>query len=85
MLRNNFVTLTKLIISCLVLFLFADAVSVFLSSLIIFFEKGFFSFSWRKVFTSFFRTGYVGGVILGVGIWIKIWLKERKNRMLPPK
>lgn len=83
MLKSNFFGLTKLILSCLVLFLIADAVSELLASLIVYFEKGFFSFSWSNVFASFFRSGYVGGLILGVGIWIKIWLKERKGRQSP--
>ena len=80
MLKNNIIRLSKLILCCLVLFLVADAASVFLASLIIYFKKYFFPFSWQGVFSSFFESGYVGGLILGVGIWIKVTLEERKGR-----
>lgn len=85
MLKNNIFSLVKLILSCLILFLIADVVAELLASMIIYFKKGFFPFSWGDVFDSFSRSGYVGGLILGVGIWIKIWLKERKNRQSPPE
>jgi len=83
MLKNNLSSLIKLILSCLILFLIGDVVAELLPSVIIYFKKGFFPFSWRDVFDSFFRSGYVGGLILGVGIWIKIWLKERKSQTTP--
>lgn len=81
--KNNLFSLVKLILSCLILFLIADVVAELLASMIIYFKKGFFPFTWSDAFTSFFRTGYVGGLILGVGIWIKIWLRERKDRQSP--
>lgn len=79
MLKNNFFSFIKLILSCLILFLIADVISELLASVIIYFKKGFFPFSWESVLSSFFKSGYVGGLILGIGIWIKIWLKERKK------
>lgn len=78
--KINFLLLVKLIIICLMLFLFFDLVSVLLGSLIIYFKKGFFPFAWESVFTSFFNSGYVGGLVLGVGLWMKICLKARKDR-----
>ena len=83
--KSNFFLLIKLMFMCLILFLFFDIISVLLGSLIVYFKKGFFPFSWSDVFASFFNSGYVGGLILGVGIWIKIWLKERKNQKVPPE
>ncbi|WP_312217412.1 hypothetical protein [Pantoea vagans] len=83
MLKNNLFILIKLIFGCLILFLIADVVSELLASSIIYFKKGFFPFSWSDVFASFLKSGYVGGLILGVGIWIKIWLKERKKQKPP--
>lgn len=80
--KSNFFLLVKLIFICLILFLFFDIISVLLGSLIIYFKKGFFPFNWSNVFASFLESGYVGGLILGVGIWIKIWLKERKNQKI---
>lgn len=83
--KSNFSLLIKLILICLMLFLFFDIISVLLGSSIIYFENGFFPFSWSDVFASFLESGYVGGLILGVGIWIKIWLKERKDRKASPE
>lgn len=80
MLKNNLFSLVKLILSCLILFLIGDVVAKLLASGIIYFEKGFFPFSWNDVSDSFFRSGYVGGLIPGAGIWLKIWLKERKKK-----
>ncbi|MEI7378204.1 hypothetical protein [Dickeya chrysanthemi] len=85
MLKNSLVRLSKLILCCLALFLVADTASVLLTSLIIYFKKDFFPFSWQDVFSSFFESGYVGGLILGVGIWIKVTLEERKARKKPAK
>ncbi|ATA22518.1 hypothetical protein AWC35_18260 [Gibbsiella quercinecans] len=65
---------------CMILFLFFDFISVLLASVIIYFKKGFFPFSWMDVFSSFFESGYIGGLILGVGLWIKAKLQERKVR-----
>ncbi|WP_071886762.1 hypothetical protein [[Enterobacter] lignolyticus] len=79
MLKNNFFSLIVLILSCLILFLVADVASELLASLIVFLEKGFFPFSWNDAFSSFLTTGYVGGVILGIGLWLKGLLQKRKK------
>ncbi len=81
--KSNFFLLVKLMFMCLILFLFFDIISVLLGSSIVYFKKGFFPFSWSNVFASFLESGYVGGLILGIGIWIKIRLKERKKQKHP--
>ncbi|WNJ81265.1 hypothetical protein RJE46_08570 [Cedecea neteri] len=80
MLKNSFIRISKLILGCLVLFLIADAVSVLLASLIVYAKKDYFLFNWRDVFSSFFEFGYIGGLILGVGLWIRSYLQERKDK-----
>ena len=80
--KSKLILLVNLIFISLILFLFFDIVSVLLGSLIIYFEKGFFPFSWSDVFASFFKSGYVGALILSFGVWIKICLKERKKSTL---
>lgn len=80
MLKNSFIRLSKLILGCLVLFLIADAVSVLLASLIVYAKKDYFLFNWRDVFSSFLESGYIGGLILGVGLWIRSYLQERKDK-----
>lgn len=81
--KNNLFILVKLILSCLILFLIGDVVVEVVASAIIYFKKGLFPFSWRDVFDSFCSTGYVGGLILGIGVWIKILLKARTNQKTP--
>ncbi|MFP1740917.1 hypothetical protein [Lonsdalea quercina] len=78
--KISFPLLIKLMFMCMILFLFFDFISVLLASVIVYFEKGFFPFSWMDVFSSFFESGYIGGLILGVGLWIKACLQERKDR-----
>ncbi|WP_416260658.1 hypothetical protein [Gibbsiella quercinecans] len=78
--KISFLLLIKLMLMCMILFLFFDFISVLLASVIIYFKKGFFPFSWMGVFSSFFESGYIGGLILGVGLWIKAKLQERKVR-----
>lgn len=62
------------------LFLFFDAISVLLAIFLVYFKTEFFVFNWKDIFTSFFRAGYLGGVILGIGLWIKSKLQERKDK-----
>ncbi|MCX0499397.1 hypothetical protein D3M71_09470 [Erwinia billingiae] len=83
MIKSNFSLLIKIIFMCLVLFLFSDIIVVLLGSSIIYFENGFFPFNWNDIFDSFLRSGYVGGLILGIGIWIKIFLKTRTDQKTP--
>ncbi|QPR29636.1 hypothetical protein I6G97_00495 [Edwardsiella hoshinae] len=80
MLENSFYRLLYLIVSCIILFLFLDIIAMLVASLIVFFKTGAFIFRWEGVFASFLSSGYVGGIILGVGLWVKIWLQERRNK-----
>lgn len=80
MTKNDLYQLIVVIFMCLVLFLIFDAVSVLFASLIVYFKVGSFNFSWMDVSTSFFSTGYVGGIILGIGLWLKGMLQKRKEK-----
>lgn len=80
MTKNDFYQLIVVTFMCLILFFVVDTVSVLLASLIVYFKVGDFMFSWKDVFTSFFTTGYVGGGILGIGLWLKgIFQKKKKS------
>ncbi|QUG76199.1 hypothetical protein GKQ23_14855 [Erwinia sp. E602] len=81
----NFILLVRLILQCMLLFLWLDAVSVFLASLIVYFKIGCFSFFLSDVFSSFFESGYAGGLGLAIGLWIKIRLQERSSKKDQPK
>jgi len=80
MLKNNFFLFFKFVFLCMLLFFVFDAISVLLASLIVYFKADFFQFNWKDIFISFFRAGYVGGVIAGIGLYIKVKLQERKKR-----
>ncbi|WP_241608573.1 hypothetical protein [Rosenbergiella epipactidis] len=77
--KSDFLFLIRLMAISLMLFLFFDFTSELLASSIIFLKKDTFSFSWERVFASFCESGYVGGLILGVGLWIKIVVKGYKE------
>lgn len=53
MLKNNLITLSKLILCCLALFLVADTAVVLLASLIVYFKKDFFHSVGRTFFHPF--------------------------------
>lgn len=80
MLKNDFFRLVGLVLMCLVLFFFFDAASVMLASLLVYFKTGVFLFNWQDIFSSFLRTGYIGGGVLGTAIWIKIKIQEHQVR-----
>ncbi|TNV09783.1 hypothetical protein FH968_23215 [Buttiauxella sp. B2] len=77
--KNDLYQLVVIVVLCCALFLCLDAISILLASLIVYFKVGVFSFEWENIITSFFTTGYVGGIVLGLGIWIKSMLQNRKN------
>jgi len=78
MLKNNIFRLIKLVSMCLILFFLFDTFSVLLVSLLMYLKIKEFLFSWQDVFCSFIQTGYIGGLLLGAGIWIKIKIHEYK-------
>ena len=80
MLKNDIFLLVKLIFICMILFFFFDVASVLLSTFLVFFKTNVFLCDWENIFSSFFSTGYVGGIILGTGLWVKAKLQERKNK-----
>lgn len=77
---GNFILLVRFVFQCMLLFLWLDAVSVFLASLIVYLKAGYFSFVLNDVFSSFLESGYAGGLVLAIGLWIKIKLQERSSK-----
>lgn len=80
MTKNDFYQLIVVIFMCLILFLVFDAVSVLFASVIVYFKVGEFPFSWSDIVTSFFTTGYIGGVTLGICLWLKGLLQKRSGK-----
>lgn len=74
----NIKDLVKLIFLCIGL-MFATVVMVYLlASVIVYFKINTFDFNWSEALPDAFRVGGVGGTILGLGLWIKAKLQERK-------
>ena len=68
----NIKDLVKLIFLCIGL------MAYLLASVIIYFKINTFDFNWSEALPDAFRVGGVGGTILGLGLWIKAKLQERK-------
>lgn len=74
----NIKDLVKLIFLCIGL-MFAIVVMAYLLALVIvYFKINTFDFNWSEALSDAFRVGGVGGTILGLGLWIKAKLQERK-------
>ncbi|MGP4037090.1 hypothetical protein [Pantoea agglomerans] len=76
MTKNDFYQLMVVIFMCLILFLVFDAASVLFASIIIYLKNGDFPFSWSDIVNSFLTTGYIGGVTLGICLWLKGLLQK---------
>ncbi|AOE41764.1 MULTISPECIES: hypothetical protein [Pantoea] len=80
MTKNDFYQLMVVIFMCLILFLVFDAASVLFASIIIYLKNGDFPFSWSDIVNSFLTTGYIGGVTLGICLWLKGLLQKRSGK-----
>lgn len=74
----NIKDLVKLIFLCIGLMFTTVVMAYLLASVIIYFKINTFDFNWSEALPDAFRVGGVGGTILGLGLWIKAKLQERK-------
>lgn len=74
----NIKDLVKLIFLCIGLMFATVVMAYLLASVIISFKINTFDFNWSEALPDAFRVGGVGGTILGLGLWIKAKLQERK-------
>ncbi|BEC90060.1 hypothetical protein VEE61_31400 [Escherichia coli] len=74
----NIKDLVKLIFLCIGLMFATVVMSYLLASVIVYFKINTFDFNWSEALPDAFRVGGVGGTILGLGLWIKAKLQERK-------
>ncbi|MDU4291661.1 hypothetical protein [Mixta calida] len=54
-------------------------------SAVFYFRDGQFLFSWEDALNIALKKGSVAGFILGIGLWIKAKLQERKDKKGLPK
>lgn len=74
----NIKDLVKLIFLCIGLMFATVVMAYLLASVIFYFKINTFDFNWSEALPDAFRVGGVGGTILGLGLWIKAKLQERK-------
>lgn len=74
----NIKDLVKLIFLCIGLMFATVVMAYLLASVIVYFKINTFDFNWSEAPPDAFRVGGVGGTILGLGLWIKAKLQERK-------
>ncbi|EKJ4540546.1 hypothetical protein PG549_004439 [Escherichia coli] len=74
----NIKDLVKLIFLCIGLMFATVVMAYLLASVIVCFKINTFDFNWSEALPDAFRVGGVGGTILGLGLWIKAKLQERK-------
>lgn len=78
--KNKYYELVTLIYRCSFVFFSICFIASFLGSLLVFFKIGYFYFNWRETTLLSLKKGVVIGLTLGVGLWIKGKLKERKYK-----
>jgi len=77
--KNKTRELVTLIYRCSFVFFFICFVASFIGSVLIYFKVGSFLFDWTETILLSLKKGLVIGVTLGIGLWIKARLQERKD------
>ena len=78
--KTNSYDLVLLIFYCICILFCAVVLGYLTSSIIILFKIGTFNFDWKIVFPIALKKGCAGGLVLGLGIWIKAKLQERRDK-----
>ncbi|QEW32575.1 hypothetical protein D0N50_13180 [Erwinia billingiae] len=78
--KNKKCELVTLIYRCSFVFFCICFVANFIGSVMIYFKVGSLLFDWKETTLLSLKKGLVIGVTLGVGLWIKARLQERKDK-----
>ncbi len=78
--KNKLYELVTLICRCSFVFFGIYFIASFIGSTLVFFKLGIFNFDWKEAIFISIKKGAIIGFTLGVGLWIKVRLQERKNR-----
>ena len=76
--KINLKDLLILVFYCICILFCAAVIGCLIASVIVYFKLGIFNIDWEVVLLDSLKKGYVGGTILGIGIWTKGKLKERQ-------
>ncbi|WP_187498809.1 hypothetical protein [Erwinia aphidicola] len=78
--KNKICELVTLIYRCSFVFFCICFVASFIGSVLIYFKIGSFIFDWKETIFVSVKKGLIIGLTLGIGLWIKARLQERKDR-----
>ena len=76
----NLKTLITLIIRCIICVFFMAIFGCLIGRLIVFLKANILFFDWGKDIFYSLKVGALAGTLSGIGIWVKAWLKEKKDK-----
>ncbi len=77
--KINIKDLFILIFYCMCILCCAVMLAYLIAPTIIYFKVGIFNIDWEIVLPDTLKKGCIGGIILGIGIWLKGKLRERQG------
>ncbi|HHS9596698.1 hypothetical protein [Raoultella planticola] len=77
--KNKTYELITLIYRCFIVFFCICFTASVLGSLLVFFKVGYFEFNWKETILLSLKKGGVIGFTLGLGLWVKARLQDRKD------
>lgn len=82
--RKNKLTQLFILVGCNVLiFIFLVFLGRLLATVFVYFKIGSFLFDWKETAFISLKKGVAIGFTLGLGLWIKVRLQERKDSKKP--
>ncbi|WP_368926923.1 hypothetical protein [Serratia marcescens] len=78
--KSNIIQLIILIGCNFLIFFCLVFLGKLLATVFVYFKIGSFLFDWKETFLLSIKKGVVIGLTLGVGLWIKALLHERKDK-----
>ena len=77
----NLNTLIVLIIRCVICIFILAVVSCILGRLMVYFKTNVLFFNWEQDLFYSLKVGISAGAFIGIGIWIKATIQERKENV----
>lgn len=81
--RNKAYELVTLIYRCFFVFFVICFMASVVGALLVYFKIGYFELNWKETILLSLKKGGVVGSALGLGLWIKARIQERKGSKKP--